>query len=87
MQAPEAASFISIVDGSLNPVPLCDLDQVLLKKVMAENRGFTLFDLKKRPPEAGPDPCGHLWVTWGVYLCASKPPLADIILPHRPDLT
>ena len=37
MQAPEWASFLSIVDGSLNPVPLCDLDQVLLKEVMAEN--------------------------------------------------
>ena len=42
MQAPEWASFLSIVDGSLNPVPLCDLDQVLLKEVMAENRGLTL---------------------------------------------
>ena len=51
MQAPEWASFLSIVDGSLNPVPLCDLDQVLLKEVMAENRGLTLFDLKKRSPE------------------------------------
>ena len=38
MQAPEWASFLSIVDGSLNPVPLCDLDQVVLKEVMAENR-------------------------------------------------
>ena len=37
--------------------------------------------------EAGSDPRGHLWVTWGVYLCASKPPLADIILSHPPDLT
>ena len=37
--------------------------------------------------EAGPDPRGHLWVTWGVYLCARKPPLADIILSHPPDLT
>ena len=35
MQAPEWASFLPIVDGSLNPVPLCDLDQVLLKEVMA----------------------------------------------------
>ena len=51
MQAPEWASFLSIVDGSLNPVPLCDLDQVLLKEVMAENRGLTLCDLKKRSPE------------------------------------
>ena len=51
MQAPEWASFLSIVDGSLNPVPLCDLDQVLLKEVMARNRGLTLSDLKKRLPE------------------------------------
>ena len=51
MQAPEWASFLSIVDGSLNPVPLCDLDQVLLKELMAENRGLTLSDLKNRSPE------------------------------------
>ena len=37
--------------------------------------------------EAGSDPCGHLWVTSGVYLCAGQPPLADIILSHPPDLT
>ena len=35
MQTPEWASFLSIVDGSLNLVPLCDLDQVLLKEVMS----------------------------------------------------
>ena len=51
MQAPEWASFLSIVDGSLNPVPLCDLDQMLLKEVMAKNRGLTLSDLKNRSPE------------------------------------
>ena len=51
MQAPEWASFLAIVDGSLNSVPLCDLDQVLLKEVMAENRGLTLSDLKNRSPE------------------------------------
>ena len=51
MQAPEWASFLSIVDASLNPVPLCDLDQVLLKEVMAKDRGLTLCDLKKRSPE------------------------------------
>ena len=51
MQAPECASFLSIVDGSLNPVPLCDLDQVLLKEVMAEIRGPTLSDLGNRSPE------------------------------------
>ena len=37
--------------------------------------------------EAGSDPRGHLGVTWGVYLCAGKPPLPDIILSHPPDLT
>ena len=37
--------------------------------------------------EAGSDPRGHLWVTRGVYLCTGKPPLADIILTHPPDLT
>ena len=37
--------------------------------------------------EAGSDPRGHLGVTWGVYLCAGNPPLADIILSHPPDLT
>ena len=37
--------------------------------------------------EAGSDPRGHLWVTLGVYLCAGKPPLTDIILSHPPDLT
>ena len=37
--------------------------------------------------EAGSDPRGHLWVTWGVYICAGKPPLADIILSHPPSLT
>ena len=31
MQAPEWASFLSIVDGSVTPVPLCDLDKVLLE--------------------------------------------------------
>ena len=37
--------------------------------------------------EAGSDPRGHLGVTWGVYLCAGKPPLADIIVSHPPELT
>ena len=46
MQAPGWASFLSIVEGSLSPVPLCDLDQVLLKEVTAENCGLTLSDLK-----------------------------------------
>ena len=37
--------------------------------------------------EGGSDPRGHFWVTWGVYLCAGKPPLSDIILSNPPDLT
>ena len=37
--------------------------------------------------EAGSDPRGHPWVTWGVYLWTGKPPLADIILSHPRDLT
>ena len=45
MQAAEWATFLSI-DGSRNPVPLCDLDQVLLKVLMARNLGLTLSDLK-----------------------------------------
>ena len=51
MQAPQRASFLSIVDASLNPVPLCDVDQVLQKEVLAENRALTLSDLKERSPE------------------------------------
>ena len=42
---------------------------------------------QRRPTDAGSEPRGHLWVTWGVYLCAGKPPLADIIPSHPPDLT
>ena len=56
MQAPKWASSLSIVDGSPNLVPLCDLDQVLLKEVTTENRGLTLTDLKSRYPE-------HLFAT------------------------
>ena len=48
MPAPEWGSFLSIVDGALKPVPVSDLDQVVLKESMAENKGLTLHDLKKR---------------------------------------
>ena len=48
MPAPEWGSFLSIVDGSLNLVPVSDLNQVVLKELMAQNRGLTLLDLKKR---------------------------------------
>ena len=48
MPPPERGSFFSIVDGSLSPVPVSDLHQVVLKELMAKNRGLTLLDLKKR---------------------------------------
>ena len=32
----------------LNPVPVSDLDQVVLKELMAKNRGLTVLDHKKR---------------------------------------
>ena len=56
--------------------------------VYADEEGYVLaVALKVLSTEAGSDPRGHPWVTWGVYLCAGKPPLADIILSHPPDLT
>ena len=49
--------------------------------------GIDVWSLSSMNTEASSDPRGHLGVTWGVYLCAGKPPLADIILSHPPDLT
>ena len=46
--APESGRFLSIVDGAPNPVPVSDLDQVVLKELMAQNKGLTLHDLKRR---------------------------------------
>ena len=43
MQAPEWPSYLSIIDGALNPVPLCDLDQPMLKEIMAENCGLVSY--------------------------------------------
>ena len=48
MPAPECGSFLSIIDGSPNPVPVSDPDEVVLKELMAEKRGLTLPDFKKR---------------------------------------
>ena len=48
MLAAEWGGFLSIVDGSLSPVPVSDLDKIVLKELMAANRGRTLLDLKKR---------------------------------------
>ena len=48
MHASERGSFLSIVDGSRNPVPVSDLDQVVLNELMAENRGLNFLGLKRR---------------------------------------
>ena len=48
MPAPEWRSLLSIVDGSINRVPMCDLDQEVRKVWMADNLGGTLLDPKKR---------------------------------------
>ena len=77
MPAPEWGSFVSTVDGSLNPVLVSDLDQEVLKELMAKNRGLTLHDLKKRSSE-------YPWVTTTsnesydeVETAAISPPMAD----------
>ena len=49
MPAHNWGSSLSISAGSLNPVPVCDLAQELLKERMAQNRGLTLLYLYKRP--------------------------------------
>ena len=46
--AHEWGSFLSIVDGSLSTVPVSDLDQLVLKELLANSRGLTHLDLKKR---------------------------------------
>ena len=48
MPAPEWSCFLSIADSPLNSVPVNDLDEEMLKELMAGNRGLTLLDLKKR---------------------------------------
>ena len=48
MPAPEWGSFLSIADGTLNPVSVSDLDQEVLKELTTENRGLSLLDFKKR---------------------------------------
>ena len=48
---------------------------------------FERIQRSEKGGEADSDPRGHLGVTWGVYLWAGKPPLANMILSHPPDLT
>ena len=70
--APEWGSFLSIVEGSLNSVPLSELHQVVLKDLMVEKRGLTLLDLKKRSENSS--------VTTTSRLGPSRSPVA-ILLP------
>ena len=84
MPLSSALRFFGVWSGSMalaesRPVDVC------LEAIYGLNSGIFLSTLLHC--EAGSDPCGHLGVTWGVYLCAGKPPLADIILSHPPDLT
>ena len=58
-----------------------------VRRALTDKRANWLQNSFVDSVEAGSDPRGHLGVTWGVYLCAGKPPLADIILPHPPELT
>ena len=48
MLVPKWGSFWSIPDASLNSVLVSDPDHVVLKGLMAESRGLTLLDFKKR---------------------------------------
>ena len=48
MHAAEWSNFLSIVDRSLNPVPVNEVDQEVLKELMAKNVGLTLLDISKR---------------------------------------
>ena len=63
--------------GRLEPIGVLPSSSMTSERIQRSEKGG----------EAGSDPRGHLWVTWGVYLWAGKPPLADIILSHPPDLT
>ena len=42
MPAPEWGSFLFIVDGFLNWVPVSDLRQVVLEELMTKNRGLAV---------------------------------------------
>ena len=47
MPAPEWSSFLSMADGSLNPVLMIDLEQKALKEPTVESLGFILLALKR----------------------------------------
>ena len=83
------ASAKAFVHKSINEAGLAAFALPLLLPPQMRERPFQGSEncSVQRLYEAGSDPRGHLGVTWGVYLCAGKPPLADIILSHPPDLT
>ena len=82
----EGATTKSPVDGQDQPKIYTIRDDTL--EVLMDPDVLELHAVRGvHTPEAVSDPRGHLWVIWGVYLCAGKPPLADIILSHPPDLT
>ena len=77
------------VKDLVNPDPICCLRSTYTALAFEDDPILEqeVSHAVRAGAEAGPDPRGHLGVTWGVYLCAGKPPLADIILSHPPDLT
>ena len=79
MPAPEWGSFLSIVESSLNPIPVSDLDQVVLKELMAETRGLTLLHLKKRSE------CSSVTTTSGQCSDAQETPAVSTPLADADD--
>ena len=73
-------------ESSRNWIKLVPVAVYMMNNQISSRTGYAPTELFLGR-EAGSDPRGHLGVTWGVYLCAGKPPLADIILSHPPELT
>ena len=62
-----------MVDGSLHPIPVCDVDQEVVRDLMTENRGLTLLNLKKKT--------GYSSVTTTSGECYNKQETAAISTP------
>ena len=94
MPVPEWGNFWSRVDDSVNPVLVSDLDQEVLMELIAEDRGLTFLDLKKRSEyswsplqvvsadEQRSPPLSTLLVVAGIHLSE----IASAIPPVDPDL-
>ena len=72
---------------------MCDLDQVLMKEVMAKNCGLTILDLKERSPVRTLQPlpgfsrffpAGVLPITNGKSSLLPCSPMLAFTLDHRP---